>query len=207
MASELLKKAARVDTDPMQKRLVKDYTNLCSQVMTNKAAMKDSLTYVKGLNACEDVEIAANATQMKELAIRIDSGKRRREAALAAMIAQEWKGQKCELKYLVRQVEPTESLQALHEKFTETLNSLSQNGAEVVALRAKVKSCLQNAQSVGDTVFQELEIASNGLTMALSERSTLENLRRQLCMELARSSDAIFQLAMQLIEEAPLWLH
>ncbi|KAK1928694.1 hypothetical protein P3T76_015797 [Phytophthora citrophthora] len=156
MATELLQKAARVKSDPTRKRLAKDYTSLSSYVITNEADLRDSLARA---------EITACATRIKELAVRIDCKKRRRDAALAA-------DQKSELEYLVRQVEPTEPLHASHEKLTHVLIDLHQNGAGIVALQVKLESCLQNAQSVSGTAFQELEIVSTSLPTVSQEVCT-----------------------------------
>ncbi|ETL97254.1 hypothetical protein L917_05428, partial [Phytophthora nicotianae] len=208
MATEVSKKAAKVNADPAKECLTRDYTRLSTQIVMNETAMKDSLAYVKNLGA-DEAEVKAHLTQITELATCIDSEKQRRDTALAAVIAQEWKEQRDEFQYIVQQVDQTDTMHASHEKLTRTYSDISQNDVEMLALQAKLKnrlSLLRGSDVYQDTQLQELEMLSSRLAATLSERSLLEDQRQQLCMGLVRFSDAIFKLTMELIEESPLWL-
>ncbi|KAG7380938.1 hypothetical protein PHYPSEUDO_006612 [Phytophthora pseudosyringae] len=161
MATEVLKKAARVNAEPARKRLTKDYTRLSTQIVLNETAMKDSLAYVKTMRVVDEAEVEAHLSQIKELATCIDSEKQRRDTALAAVVAQEWKEQRTEFEYLVQHVDQTENPFASHEKLARIYNELSQNGVEVLALRSKLKNCLSLLSEGGggrEVHFRELGV-------------------------------------------------
>ncbi|KAG3075031.1 hypothetical protein PI124_g4871 [Phytophthora idaei] len=93
-ATETTSKTAQISANRNVDVQIKEYTSMSDQIALNELAMNDALAYVK-MN--EDVDKALHLSQIKELSTVINQEKVRRDATIAAIIADEWEGRQQEL--------------------------------------------------------------------------------------------------------------
>ncbi|GMF25422.1 unnamed protein product [Phytophthora lilii] len=199
-ATEAVREDTKVHSDYVHKRLMKDNSRLSDQIKLNEIAIEDSLDYVKTIAATNEAEAIEHMYQIEELRVSVNKKKQRRDTALAAVIAEKWRGKQEELDHLVRQVACADSPPLTsHELLTMVSSKLGQNGEVVQILHSKLKnriSCLHVDDTNKDTQFIEVQELSSGLAAALSERSALEDQERVVCLELMRSSHSIYKLVL-----------
>ncbi|KAG2999720.1 hypothetical protein PC119_g17146 [Phytophthora cactorum] len=88
----ILKTAGEVRVAFSNKDSVDDFIRLNDEIAVNEAAKEESLDYTKAIWDIDKEEATKHLDEIKELMLAINKGKRRRDAALAAVAVSEWSG-------------------------------------------------------------------------------------------------------------------
>ncbi|KAL4140479.1 hypothetical protein PRNP1_014763 [Phytophthora ramorum] len=204
-ATETMARAEEASTSPPGHSLIKDYTRMSEQIALNSTAMKDALAYVKIAANINAVEAREHMNQIKELAMVISKEERRRDTALAAIIAQEWNSSQEELERLLDESSGTGSTSSSHEKLASVYKKQEANTLELQRVQVKLSnrlSWLQGGGNVSHNQLQEVLDLTNKLREKLGTRYQLGDQRNEMSVDLLRSNENMKMLTAELIEEA-----
>lgn len=136
--------------------------------------------------------------------ISVEEG--RRDAALAAVVAHEWRGRQYELYQAFDQPEFTEEEGNMHHKLAAVYEKTKQVRTEMQALQVKLRNRLSWLKGVD---FNDTERTSQceelqGISTALSAKfvlmSRVQDQRRVLCVKLLQPNEAIRTQVIQLLD-------
>ncbi|KAG6948985.1 hypothetical protein JG687_00015149 [Phytophthora cactorum] len=130
-----MSKTAQISANRNVDVQIKEYTSMSDQIALNELAMNDALAYVK-MN--EDVDKALHLSQIKELSTVINQEKVRRDATIAAIIADEWEGRQQELEQLLDECVDTSVPSSSHGELSMIYKTLALNMEEIQGLQVKL---------------------------------------------------------------------
>ncbi|KAF1780447.1 hypothetical protein GQ600_20079 [Phytophthora cactorum] len=174
-ATETMSKTAQISANRNVDVQIKEYTSMSDQIALNELAMNDALAYVK-MN--EDVDKALHLSQIKELSTVINQEKVRRDATIAAIIADEWEGRQQELEQLLDECVDTSVPSSSHGELSMIYKTLALNMEEIQGLQVKLTTgnhmkWLGPNATDKDIQFEKLQELSYKLETALTERTRL----------------------------------
>ncbi|KAG2781606.1 hypothetical protein PC129_g19846 [Phytophthora cactorum] len=170
-----MSKTAQISANRNVDVQIKEYTSMSDQIALNELAMNDALAYVK-MN--EDVDKALHLSQIKELSTVINQEKVRRDATIAAIIADEWEGRQQELEQLLDECVDTSVPSSSHGELSMIYKTLALNMEEIQGLQVKLTTgnhmkWLGPNATDKDIQFEKLQELSYKLETALTERTRL----------------------------------
>ncbi|KAE9038868.1 hypothetical protein PR003_g6899 [Phytophthora rubi] len=194
-ASELMSKAMQLKSDAALERLAKAYTRLNEKVTQTEANLQDF----------EDVDSERILTQ-DENQISVDEGQR--DAALASLVAYEWRGRQYELYQAFDQPDYAEEESSMHQKLVATYEETELIKTEMQTLQVKLGNRLNWLKGVnhGDAgwnaQFHELLEIANALSAEFVLMARVQDQRRMLCVKMLQSNDAIRTQVIRLLDSA-----
>jgi hypothetical protein len=203
-ASEAVAKSVNGDATCLNKNLVETYKRMSNEIALNETAMLDAVAYVRD-NELSKQEADDCTRQMDELEGIIHRERRRRDAALATIVAQEWKAKREDLEEMLEQPRGYGSVASSHEELVSMYGELERNEMAMQTQQVKLSNRLswyKVRDAWSPTQLREVQLLTNALEKQLAERARLANRCQSVQIDLLRSNDEMRMLTAELIEEA-----
>ncbi|ETL97250.1 hypothetical protein L917_05431, partial [Phytophthora nicotianae] len=190
-ASKTLLKAKQVEADSVEHELIKDYLRVSRQAFRGEAAANNSFSRTKTELLIHVDSATENSMHTGAVRNELVGKKHRQNAALASLIAHEWRDKQENLQRGIQSL-VGDSEELSHDEVVAVYDKLQQNHDEILPLRIKLNnrlSWLKATDTDRDAQFQELREISRALDGKLAQRSMLRERGRLLCLDLLRSNE------------------
>ncbi|RLN38033.1 hypothetical protein BBJ28_00001098 [Nothophytophthora sp. Chile5] len=193
----------------VKKDLTDAYDHLNAQILLNERAVEDSISHVRLLMDADKAAAVEFQSQIDELQVSINVEKGKRDVAVAALVAHEWRTRHDEFEALVGPVAARSmpgAMQTFHEKCAEIATQMAQKDQLLAELAQTIEAVRGATSPVGNhggrrSRYEELGGLSSKIFAEQAAKEVLDREREEVFMCLVKSSRQIWSLVRSKLAE------